>query len=114
MIDSIATCTHSTDTQAGSQTVLLLPVVHLRIRAKEILAEVLNSSETAAAQSLKQLVTEVWGQSTAVEIMDSAQELFQPRDFMELRAWVNSHYPILHAIWEQQQAQPESGKQGDA
>ena len=102
MIGSIAACKHSTDTQAGEQPVILLPVVHLRIRAKEILAEALDSSDSAAAWTLRQLSEEIWSQSTATEILNSTQEIFQPRDFMELRAWVNSHYPILHAIWEQQ------------
>ena len=91
MIGSIAACKHSTDTQAGVQTVILLPAVHLRIRAKEIFAEALDSSDSAAACAPRQLSEEIWSQSTATEILSSAQEIFQPRDFMELRAWVNSH-----------------------
>ena len=110
MLGSIAACTYSTATQASAPTVILLPAVHLRIRAKELLAEVLNSSETTTAQSLKQLAEELWSQSTATEILDSAREIFQPRDFMELRAWTNSHYPILYSIWEQQQASTTCGQ----
>ena len=45
-VSVVASCTYSTPDQASQPADTLTPVVHLRIKVKEVLAEVLDSSDT--------------------------------------------------------------------
>ena len=75
MLEHIAACTYSPSTDTNVAISKLLPVVHIRVRAREILEDILCSSDTDTANSIRQLAAEIWTQSTAVEQLNSAQEL---------------------------------------
>ena len=101
-ISAVAACTYTTPDITSQTASLLTPVVHLRVKIKEVLAEVLNSSDTVAAHSIRRLADALWRNMTATELLDSAQELLPQADFVAIQAWTCSHYPILYTTWKEQ------------
>ena len=101
-ISAVAACTYTTPAITSQTASLLTPVVHLRVKIKEVLAEVLESSETEAAQTIRRLSEVIWQGMTATELLDSAQDLLPYTDFIAIKAWTYSHYPIMYTIWREQ------------
>ena len=77
----------------------LTPVVHLRARARELLADTLlceGVSEVGRADA-DCLARQLWGNTTADELTRSVQEALPPDTFRVLLGFCWKEYPLLYS-----------------
>ena len=78
----------------------LLPIVHLQVRARELLVEQLaieGVSEQGRADADDALAKQLWSFGTADTIMESIQEILPAAEYKSLLAFCHNQYPILYS-----------------
>ena len=77
----------------------LTPVVHLRVRARELLADALmyeGISEAGRADA-DCLARQLWGNTTADDLTRSVQEVLPPETFRVLLGFCCREYPLFYS-----------------
>ena len=77
----------------------LLPIVHLQVRARELLVDQLafeGVSEQGRADA-DALAKQLWSFGTADTIMESIREILPAAEYKSLLAFCHSQYPILYS-----------------
>ena len=90
---------HKLSLPGAAMCAFLTPVVHLRVRARELLADTLmyeGVSESGRADA-DCLARQLWGNATADSLMRSVQEVLPPDTFRELLGFCRNEYPLLYS-----------------
>ena len=92
----------------------LTPVVHLRVRARELLADTLlheGISEAGRADA-DCLARQLWGSATADELMRSVQDVLPPDTFRTLLGFCCKEYPLPYSTLPRDITGEQSGVSG--